>query len=119
MRLAKHFTSLSFCFLVLLFCLSGSPLRADTMGYAATDLGSGNWQYTYTLSGFSLTANEFIAIFFDVNSNSNLDPSPVSPNSDWSLQVFQPDPGIPAAGELDLIAQVADRLVRELDRQAG
>lgn len=106
MRLTKHCTFISFSALLLLFLVAGSSLRADTIYYQTTDLGSGNWQYTYTLSGFNLTANELIAIYFDINSDSNLDPSPVPPNSDWSLQVFQPDPGIPTDGEMDSIAQV-------------
>jgi hypothetical protein len=106
MQLTKYLTPLSFSFLLPLFLVAGSPLEASMIQYQATNPGSGDWDYTYTLSGFDLTANEFIAIYFDIGSDSNLDPSPVSPNPDWLLQVFQPDPGIPADGELDLIAGV-------------
>jgi hypothetical protein len=108
MRLLSRFRFLSLpVFLPLLILLiSNRPLRADSIDYQATDLGAGQWEYTYTLNGFDLTNGELIAIYFDLSDYSNLDPSPVSPSSDWYLQVFQPDPGIPAPGELDLVAQV-------------
>ena len=50
--------------------------------------GSGSdWTYTYTLDGFSLTANELVAIYFDYNTVTALGTNSAS-STDWTLLTF-------------------------------
>jgi hypothetical protein len=52
------------CVTVIMVILSASGFGA-TIGYSSSNAGGGMQQYLYTLSGFSLMANQEIALLFD------------------------------------------------------
>jgi len=75
-----------------------SPVRADgvSVDFTAISLGSGTWQYDYTLQGF-FSASWGVAIYFPTpdyvgGSISDLGTG----SSDWLTFAFQSDPTIPA-----------------------
>ncbi len=85
-----------------------SPARADgvSVDFTAISLGSGTWQYDYTLQGL-FSANWGVAIYFPTpdyvgGSISDL----ATGSSDWLTFAFHADPTIPAPGEYDIVALV-------------
>jgi hypothetical protein len=85
-----------------------SPVRADgvSVDFTAISLGSGTWQYDYTLQ-FFFSTNWGVAIYFPTpdyvgGSISDLGTG----SSDWLTFAFQSDPTIPAPGEYDIVALV-------------
>lgn len=86
---------------------------ADSIGvvYTLSDLGSGQWQYDYSLSG-SFLANWGIAICFpgpDYGSGVYGE-EPITDlltgGSDWLTFALQRDDTVPAPGEFDMLALV-------------
>jgi hypothetical protein len=54
-------------------CGVASPLaKADGVQYQATQVSGDTWQYTYTLTGTPLGANQAFTVFFDPTLTSNL-----------------------------------------------
>jgi hypothetical protein len=94
--------------LSLLVLFFASPALADgvSVQYTAVNLGSGTWQYDYTLQG-SFLANWGVAIYFptpDYGGGSLTDLG--TGGSDWSTFALQADPTLPAPGEYDIVALV-------------
>ena len=99
--------------LSLVFLSFAAPARADgvTVQYTTVNLGSGTWQYDYTVQG-SFLANWGVAIYFptpDYGGGSIADLG--TGGSDWSTFAFQADPTIPALGEYDIVALVDNPLL--------
>jgi hypothetical protein len=95
--------------LSLLVLFFASPALADgvSVDYTAINLGSGTWQYDYTLQG-SFLANWGVAIYFptpDYAGGSITDLATGDPNY-WLTFPLQADPTIPAPGEYDIVALV-------------
>jgi len=101
MKLSLRGPILAMCALAL----AVGPARADTITYQVTNLGGGQFQYDYTVTG-SFIQYEAFAIFFDESLFTNLEDPPPAVNSDWLVLTLQPDPGIPAPGEYDGLALV-------------
>ncbi len=92
-------------FLALFFA---SPAIADgvSVDYTAINLGSGTWQYDYTVQG-SFLANWGVAIYFPTpNYGGGSITDLGTGSSDWLTFAFQADPTIPAPGEYDIVALV-------------
>jgi hypothetical protein len=92
--------------LVFLSCVS--PARADDVSveFTAINLGSGTWQYDYTLQG-SFLANWGVAIYFPTPSYGGGSVTDLGTGgSDWLTFALQADPTIPAPGEYDIVALV-------------
>jgi hypothetical protein len=94
--------------LSLLVLFFASPAVADgvSVQFTAINLGSGTWQYDYTLQG-SFSANWGVAIYFptpDYAGGSITDLGTGS--SDWLTFPLQADPTLPAPGEYDIDALV-------------
>jgi hypothetical protein len=99
-------------FLLGLLMAASPAMWAQTSVFYTDNLSDPSTvDFSFTLSG-GLSANDYIAIYFDQTVYTNLViPSEALPgydpgtgcSTDWCLQVFQPDLGIPAPGELDLI----------------
>ncbi|MCU1237662.1 MAG: Ig family protein [Candidatus Solibacter sp.] len=81
------------------------PGWGGSVTYSTANLSGDVWQYTYSLSGFTFSAGDLLAIYFDASIPPNLDPPPAV-GSDWSLFTFQPDAALPAPGEFDAMALV-------------
>ena len=94
--------------LSLLVLFFASPAMADgvSVQYTASNLGSGTWQYDYTLQG-SFSANLGVAIYFSDPAYGALTDL-VTGGSDWSTFALQADPTIPAPGEFDIVALVGN-----------
>ena len=86
-----------------LLCFTSSA-RADSVvvSYTLASLSASSYQYTYTLSG-SLSAKDDLAILFPIGSVSSLSNAAGS-GSDFSTFALQPDSGLPADGEFDILA---------------
>lgn len=98
--------------LVIVLSLSvlffASPAIADgvSVDYTAINLGSGTWQYDYTVQG-SFLANWGVAIYFPTpNYGGGSITDLGTGSSDWLTFAFQADPTIPAPGEYDIVALV-------------
>jgi hypothetical protein len=104
----RSFLALTVLSLLVLFLASPAIGDGVSVQYTAINLGSGTWQYDYTLQG-SFSANWGVAIYF---------PGPTygggsitdlgSGGSDWMTFAFQADPSIPAPGEYDIVALADD-----------
>jgi hypothetical protein len=105
----SHGRKLLFAFL-LFAVLAGTfhSAEADTFSvtYSATQVSGNTWQYDYLLTG-SFVAGDDLAIYFPLASSSNLADMSTG-GSDWGTFAFQPDPGLPADGEFDAVANVDD-----------
>ncbi len=96
-------------FVVIIAFLFCSNIFADSMSqvrYEASDLGAGQWQYTYEVKNTGLAdgIGEF-TIWFDYGKYINLQiktPNPTSGN--WNQIIWQPDPVIKDAGGYDALA---------------
>lgn len=91
---------------VLLAGVWALPARADSVAvsYTVSDLGGGTWEYEYSLSG-SLSSSDDLAIFFPLATSADLNDM-LTGGGDFTTFVLQPDPGLPADGEYDVIANL-------------
>lgn len=87
---------------------------ALTIQFTATDLtdttpGEDLWQYTYTVSGGPVNANEGFTIYFDYLLYSDLEDPPPPVNADWDIATVQPStsPNPTANGFYDALALVS------------
>lgn len=89
---------------VLCFVLTPAAV-ADSVSveYTVSNLGSGLWQYNYTLQG-SFLANWGVAVYFPTPSYGGPITDLGTGGSDWTTFAFQPDLSIPAPGEFDMVA---------------
>lgn len=92
--------------LLLLFgALLTFNLCADTIDYQVTALPTpGLYQFTYILRGFSFVQGQILDIQFDPNLYGSL--SAPRADSDFQVQVLQPNSAPGAPGDYDLTAQV-------------
>src|ERR1035437_961370 len=95
----------SLIFLAIVF--SAIPARGDgvSVQYTVTNLGSGTWEYGYTLQG-SFLANWDAAVYFPTPDYGGPLTDLGTGGSDWTTFAFQPDPSIPAPGEFDMLALI-------------
>lgn len=95
-------------FVIALAVVCARPAHADSVavGYTVTDLGSGTWEYEYTLTG-SLSSGDDLAIYFPLATSSNLNDLQTG-GVNFTTFVFQPDPLLPADGEYDVVANIDD-----------
>jgi len=90
----------------LLIFGASSLANAATISYTATDLpdvniGEDLWQYSYTVSDHTFTADTGFTIYFDLGLFDLLDPFSTAPNADWDVLTWDPDSSIPADGAYD------------------
>jgi hypothetical protein len=92
--------------IALLCVASASAAKADSIvvAYTVSQIIGTEWQYDYRVSG-SLLAGDDLAIFFPLATSASLVDLGTG-GSDWSTLVLQPDPGLPADGEFDMVANV-------------
>ncbi len=102
----KYFPSLALGFWALLFI---STSQAIVIEYTATDLtdinaGEDLWEYSYTVSDHTFSADTGFAIYFDFNLFDQLDFAPLAPNPDWDVITWAPDPFFGEDGSYDAYA---------------
>jgi hypothetical protein len=92
--------------LFVLFAGCAPVLRADPISvtYTATQISGNEWQYDYQLGG-SFVSGDDLAVYFPLATSSDLVDLGTG-GSDWTTFVFQPDPGLPADGEYDMLANI-------------
>lgn len=78
--------------------------RAATITYTATSLGGSEWRYDYMLSG-SYTEGDALSVYFPYAASSNLTDLGTG-GTNWTTFVLQPDTGLSANGEFDMVADV-------------
>jgi len=85
-----------------LFAASGFSAKTQII-YETSDLGSGQWQYTYEVRNIGLTETiEEFTIWFDFGLYKNLaTQTPDPPASNWSEIVLQPEPVLQDDGAYD------------------
>jgi PEP-CTERM motif len=102
--------------LVGLSCvLAASPAIADGIDYQTTQISGSEWQYTYTLTGTPLDANQAFTIFFDPAVTSNLvdnsldatDPTSTAAEN-WLSFTIQYDPVLSSDAFYTALALVDD-----------
>lgn len=112
-------TMFSFLFLALTF--SGTA-QAIVIEYDAANISGNTWEYTYTVSDHTFSANEGFTIYFDYALFENI--NPVSSSADWDIWVDQPDSVFSVDGLYDNFALVdgaslADPFVVTVDWLGG
>lgn len=95
---------------LLIFGASGLA-NATAISFTATDLadvtaGEDLWEYTYSVSENTFSADTGFTIYFDLDLYDFLDPSPSLPNTDWDVISWNPDPNLPDDGAYDAYALV-------------
>lgn len=85
--------------------------NATSISYTATDLtdvnaGEDLWEYSYSVIDNTFTADTGFTIYFDLGLYDLRDSSPTSPNADWDILTWNPDPGLQADGAYDAYALV-------------
>ena len=90
---------------VFLFAFS-PPGRAATILFTATDVadttpGQDLWEYSYQVSGLTLTAGQGFTVFFDFNLCKLLQSPPPFVNADFDLLTVQPDLALQSNGFYD------------------
>lgn len=95
--------------MALVLFLSFGSAHAIIVTYEATDIadttaGEDLWQYAYTVSDHTFAADTGFTIYFDDALYGAIDPSPLSPNSDWNVLTWDPDANIPDDGAYDAYA---------------
>jgi hypothetical protein len=85
------------------------PAHAISILFQTTDLvdttvGEDLWQYAYTVSDHTFTADTGLTIYFDYTLYDGIDPAPFSPNADWDVLTWDPDALIPDDGAYDAYA---------------
>jgi hypothetical protein len=100
--------------------MASPSVRADGVEYQAVQ-GSGNsWQYTYTLTGVPLGANQAFTVFFDPTVTSNLadtstdatDPASLAAE-DWLSFTVPSDPTLNSDGFYSALALISDDSMTE------
>jgi hypothetical protein len=89
---------------LVIYGSSATALSAGTITYQFTNVGPNNYQYTYLINGFNLTANQEIYIPFDPAVYLSL--SNGTAGSDFSLVVLQPNDPMGAPGVYSALATV-------------
>ena len=92
-----------------ILAISTGSAYAININYHATDLadtttGEDLWQFSYTVSDHTFAADTGFTIYFDLGLYDFLDPFPPSPNADWEVLTWDPDPSIPDDGAYDAYA---------------
>lgn len=102
----RRLTGLAFA--CALFCAAKLPAWADSVAITFTATpGTGNvWQYSYSLAG-TLSAGDDISILFPLATSSSITDLQTG-GGDWTTFAYQPDPGLPADGEFDLLANAGN-----------
>ena len=92
--------------IALLCVASASVAKADSISvaYTVSQISGTEWQYDYRVSG-SYLAGDDLAIYFPLSTSADLLDLGTG-GSNWNTLVFQPDPGLPADGEFDMVANV-------------
>jgi hypothetical protein len=102
-------------------CGVASPsARADGVQYQATQVSGDTWQYTYTVTGTPLSANQAFTVFFDPTLASNLvdtsldttDPASLAAEN-WLSFSIPFDPSLDSDGFYSALALVADDSMTE------
>lgn len=101
------FKTITTIFFVAIFLIGSA--HAITISFVATDLadttvGEDLWEYAYTVSENIFDTDYGFTIFFDYNLYGAIDPSPVSPNTDWNVLTWDPDTSLPDDGAFDALA---------------
>ncbi len=78
--------------------------RFEVVDLADTTPGQDLWEYSYVVSGLTLTANQGFTIFFDLSLYTLLQNPPPFVNADFSLLVAQPDLALNSNGFYDALA---------------
>ncbi len=90
------------------FGLAAIPSFADpiSVSFTASQVAGSEWHYSYSLAG-SFIAGDDLAIYFPQATSSSLTAGNTA-DPDFTSFVLQPDPLLPADGELDLVAGVSN-----------
>ena len=82
-------------------CLVCAPAASalPSIEYSLTNIAGDTWQYDYYLSGFDLTADQAITIYFDLNYCTEITPMNDLSSFGWYSFALQPDPNIWGGGE--------------------
>jgi MYXO-CTERM domain-containing protein len=96
---------------VALALMPTMPVGASMIGYEVTDLGSGAWRYSYTVTNDTLAvAVDEFTIYFEPGSYRNLT-NPAAPVP-WDAIAVEPDAALPDDGFFDAVVfDVADALL--------
>jgi MYXO-CTERM domain-containing protein len=78
-------------------------VQAGTVQFEVSNLGSGSYQYTYLLSGFTFQANEDLDVQFDPGIYAALSNPTAGDPTQFTAMAFQPDP---ASGDYIALALV-------------
>ncbi len=91
----------------LLFTAAAFALPVTKVQYQAADLGSGRWQYCYSVTNISLTpAIKEFTIWFDYGLYDNLAIETLDPPaSNWDELIIQPEPVLEDDGYYDAKAE--------------
>jgi hypothetical protein len=86
-------------------------VKADGVEYQAANLGGNEWQYTYTLTGAALSANQAFSVYFDPTLTSNVNDTSTdftNPSSiaatEWLTLAFSGDPVLMSEGVFTALA---------------
>jgi hypothetical protein len=106
----------------LLILSAAANASAATIGYQATSLGAGRWEYTYFVSDAFFDVNQGFSVYFDPLLYGNL--GLALGNAGWDAIAVQPSPDLQSEGFLDALALVAgaslaDPFVVSFDWLAG
>ena len=90
-------------------CVAPAPAIAVTFRFAVVDLtdttpGQDLWEYSYQVTGLTLTAGQGFTIFFDLNRYTLLQNPPPFVNADFDLLIAQPDLALSSNGFYDALA---------------
>ena len=93
--------------------------NATAISYTATDIADINpgedlWQYTYSVSDNTFTADTGFTIYFDLGLYDFLDPLPSAPNADWDILTWNPDSSLPDDGAYDAYALVDNASITDM-----
>jgi hypothetical protein len=94
---------------VMMALIPIGPAHAITILYQTSDLvdttvGEDLWQYAYTVSDHTFTADTGFTIYFDYTQYAGIDPNPFSPNADWDVLTWDTDTLLPDDGAYDAYA---------------
>ncbi|MGD1093718.1 MAG: hypothetical protein ABSB35_17235 [Bryobacteraceae bacterium] len=81
-------------------------VQAGTVQFEVSNLGSGSYQYTYLLSGFTFQANEDLDIQFDPGIYAALSNPSAGDPTQFMAMAFQPDSSTQISGDYIALALV-------------
>jgi hypothetical protein len=90
---------------VAAWCFVASQAFAATISFEATNLGTNQYRYDYTVTDLTVAAFHDISIEFDASLYSALT-NPAAPSADWDILLLQPDVPSGATGFFDALALV-------------